>query len=155
MNDYTISFTVDQSPGDVFDAINNIQGWWGEDVQGSNSSVGDEFTYRVQDVHYCRLKVTELVPDEKVTWLVLENHMTFVEDQTEWVGTTISFEIGRRNQQTEVRFSHLGLKSQFECFDVCSNAWGSLMSISLPSLIRTGTGKPYRKSGVRAGDAVT
>jgi hypothetical protein len=154
MTDYTISFTVDQSPGDVFDAINNIRGWWGEDVQGSNSSVGDEFTYRVQDVHYCRLKVTELVPAEKVTWLVLENYMTFVEDQTEWVGTTISFEIRQSSHGTEVRFSHLGLKSQFECFDVCSNAWGSLMGISLPSLIRTGTGKPYRKSGVRAGDAV-
>jgi hypothetical protein len=154
MNDYTTSFTVEQSPSEVFNAVNNVRGWWGEDVQGSSHNVGDEFTYRVEDVHYSKLRVTELVPNEKVSWLVLENHMNFVEDQTEWVGTTISFEIGRKNGQTEVRFAHLGLKSGFECFDVCSNAWGSLMRTSLPSLISTGIGKPYKKAGVRAGEAV-
>jgi uncharacterized protein YndB with AHSA1/START domain len=154
MNDYNVSFTVDQSPKEVFDAIINVRGWWGEDVQGSTSNVGDEFTYRVEGVHYCKLRVTELVPNENISWLVLENDMGFVEDQTEWVGTTISFEIGHANGQTGVRFTHIGLQSHFECFDVCSDAWGSLMHTSLPSLISTGTGKPYKKAGVRAGDAV-
>lgn len=55
MNDYTTSFVVDQSPKQVFDAINNVRGWWGEDVEGSNQNVGDEFTYRVQDIHYSKL----------------------------------------------------------------------------------------------------
>jgi hypothetical protein len=154
MNDHNISFAVDQSPKEAFDAIVNVRGWWGEDVQGRTSYVGDEFTYRVEGVHYCKLRVTELVANEKISWLVLENNMGFVEDQTEWVGTTISFEIGRENGQTEVRFTHIGLQSHFECFDVCSAAWGSLMHTSLPSLISTGTGKPYKKAGVRAGDAV-
>ena len=154
MNDYKISFIVEQSPKEVFDAIINVRGWWGEDVQGNTDTVGDEFTYRVEGVHFCKLRVTELIPNKKVTWLVLENNMSFVEDQTEWVGTTISFEIGRQNGQTEVRFTHVGLQSQFECFDVCSDAWGSLMHTSLPSLISTGTGRPYKKAGVRPGDAV-
>lgn len=126
----------------------------GEDVQGNTDTVGDEFTYRVEGVHFCELQVTELIPNKKVTWLVLDNNMSFVEDQTEWVGTTISFEIGRENGQTEVRFTHVRLQSQFECFDVCSDAWGSLMHTSLPSLISTGTGRPYQKAGVRPGDAV-
>jgi hypothetical protein len=154
MNDYKISFIVELRPKDVFDAIINVRGWWGEDVQGNTDTVGDEFTYRVEGVHFCKLRVTELIPNKKVTWLVLENNMSFVEDQTEWVGTTISFEIGRQNGQTEVRFTHVGLQSQFECFDVCSDAWGSLMHTSLPSLISTGTGRPYKKAGVRPGDAV-
>jgi len=60
------------------------------------------------------------------------------------VGTTISFDIAKNGDQTEVHFAHLGLLPQFECFGVCSNAWGSLMGSSLPSLIATGTGHPYK-----------
>ena len=144
MNDFTTSFVVNEGPDRVFQAINDVRGWWGEDVKGSNDKVGDEFTYRVQDIHYTKLRVVELVPGEKVVWQVLENHMNFVEDQTEWVGTKISFEIVRRGDRTEVRFAHLGLLPQYECFDVCSSAWGSLMHQSLPSLISTGAGHPYK-----------
>jgi hypothetical protein len=144
MNDFTTSFVVSQAPTEVFDAINNVRGWWGEDVEGSNEKVGDEFTYRVQDIHYSKLRVIELNPNEKVVWLVLDNRMNFVEDQAEWVGTTISFEIASKGDQTEVRFAHQGLVPEYECFGVCSNAWGSLMHSSLPSLITTGTGQPYK-----------
>ena len=70
--------------------------------------------------------------------------MNFVEDQQEWVGTTIAFEIVPKDGQTEVRFTHRGLDPAFECFDACSSAWGSLMHSSLPSLITTGIGHPYR-----------
>jgi hypothetical protein len=143
VNDFTTSFVVDQTPKEVFDAINNVRGWWGEDVEGSTDQVGAEFTYRNHDIHYSKIRITELIPNEKVEWLVLDNHMNFVEDQTEWVGTTISFEIARKGDQTEVRFAHPGLDPQFECFGVCSNAWGSLMHSSLPKLITTGTGQPY------------
>jgi uncharacterized protein YndB with AHSA1/START domain len=154
MKDFTASFVVDQTPEEVFKAINNVRGWWGQDVDGTNAKAGDEFTYRVQDVHYSKLRVIELVPNEKVVWQVLENHMTFVEDQTEWVGTQIRFDIHPRGDQTEVRFAHQGLVQQFECFDVCSNAWSSLMSDSLPKLIAAGQGHPYKKAGVQAGDRV-
>jgi hypothetical protein len=142
--DFTATFSVDRTPKDVFDAINNVRGWWGEDVEGNNNNVGDEFRYRVRDIHYSKLKVIERIPNEKVVWLVVDNHLNFVEDQSEWVGTKITFEIAPKGDQTEVRFSHLGLVPQYECFDVCSNAWGSLMHSSLPSLITTGKGNPYR-----------
>ena len=144
MKGFSTSFVVDQPPEKVFDAINNVRGWWGEDVEGSNEKVGDEFTYRVQDIHYSRLQVIERIPNEKVVWLVLDNRMNFVEDQTEWVGTKISFEITPEGEGTQVHFAHDGLVREYECFDVCSNAWGSLMQRSLPSLITTGAGQPYK-----------
>jgi hypothetical protein len=142
--DFTTTFLVDQTPEVAFDGINNVRGWWGEDIDGSNDNIGDEFTFRVRDIHYSKIKVIELVPNEKVVWLVLDNHFNYVEDQNEWVGTKISFKIASKGDQTEVRFAHLGLVPAFECYDVCSNAWGSLMHGSLRGLIATGTGQPYR-----------
>ncbi len=144
MNDFTASFVVEQAPEEVFAAINNVRGWWGEDVEGTNDKVGDEFTYRVQDIHYAHLQVVEFVPNEKVVWLVLDNHMSFIQDQSEWVGTRISVEMARKGRQTEVRFVHLGLTRHYECFHICSDAWSSLMRHSLPSLITTGKGEPYK-----------
>jgi hypothetical protein len=143
MGDFAASFVVDQSPAEVFAAINNVRGWWGEDVEGSTDKLGEEFTYRVQDVHYSKLRIVELVPSEKVVWLVLDNHISFVQDQTEWLNTKISFEIVPQGDKTEVRFVHIGLSDQFECADVCFNAWGFLMGQSLPNLIKTGKGQPY------------
>jgi hypothetical protein len=43
--DYTTSFTVDQSLEEVFDVINDVRGWWSEEIDGSTDKLGGEFTY--------------------------------------------------------------------------------------------------------------
>ena len=147
MNDQNLSFafTVDKTPEEAFAAINNVRGWWSGNIEGSTDKVGDEWTYRYEDVHYSKQRVTELVPGERVVWLVLDGFLNFVEDKTEWTGTEIRFDISRKGDQTEVRFTHVGLVPEFECFGACSNAWGGYVSGSLRSLITTGTGRPNKK----------
>lgn len=76
---------------------------------------------------------------------MLDNYFNFTEDKSEWKGTNVSFEISRKGNKTEVRFAHLGLVPEYECYDVCSNAWGSYINGSLKSLITTGKGKPNPK----------
>lgn len=144
MNDhsYTTSFAVDRTPEDVFDAINNARGWWSEEIKGDTDKLGEVFTFRVKDVHYSKIRVTELVPGKKVVWRVLDNYMNFVDDQSEWIDTEIRFELSEKDGTTEVRFTHSGLIPDAECFDVCSNAWGFYIGGSLRSLITTGQGKP-------------
>ena len=138
--DFTTTFSVDHTPAEAFQAINNVRGWWSEEIEGSTDTLGAEFTYRYKDIHYCKLKLIEVIPDKKVVWLVLDNYFNFTEDKSEWKGTKITFEVSRKGDETEVRFTHLGLVPEYECYGVCSNAWGSYINASLRSLITTRKG---------------
>src|SRR4051794_37744606 len=149
---YTTSFTVQQTPAEVFDAINDVRSWWMTTVDGDNSAVGDEFSYRVPGIHFCRMRVTELVPGEKVVWTVVDNHMGFIEDQREWKGTEIRFELAGTDGGTEVRFTHEGLVPTYECFDICHEPWTFYIQDSLRSLAATGQGKPSDPDTLSLGD---
>ncbi|TLZ35299.1 MAG: SRPBCC domain-containing protein, partial [Gammaproteobacteria bacterium] len=106
---YTISYTVDQSPEKVFDAINNVRGWWSGEIDGPTDKLGAEFTYRYQDLHRTTQKITELVRGKKVVWHILDSHINFVKDKAEWNGTDVVFEIAKKGAKTELRFTHAGL----------------------------------------------
>jgi hypothetical protein len=142
---FTATFTVDRTPEEVFAAINDVRGWWSGDIDGATDQLGAEFTYRYADVHFSKQRITELVPGEKVTWLILDSYLSFAEDKTEWNGTTVTFHIAKQGGQTQVRFTHIGLVPAYECFDNCSNAWGFYIRGSLRDLITTGTGQPNDK----------
>jgi hypothetical protein len=135
---FTTRISVDQTPKQVFDAINDVAGWWSGEIEGNAGQLGDEFTYRYKNFHRSRQRVTELVSGKKVVWLVLESSLNFVEDKSEWNGTRISFEIAKKGNKTQIRFTHVGLAPDHECYGACSNAWGSLINGNLRSLITTG-----------------
>jgi hypothetical protein len=143
--DYNTSFTVDQSPEQVFDAINNVRGWWSGEIDGPTDNLGAEFTYRYQDLHRSTQKITELVRGKKVVWRVLDAKLNFVKDKDEWNGTDIVFEIARKGDKTELRFTHVGLAPAIECYGKCAGAWGFYINESLRSLITTGRGDPNAK----------
>ena len=78
-------------------------------------------------------------------WHVVDNFFAFTEDKTEWKDTEVRFEIARRGDKTALIFTHLGLVPDYECFDVCSNAWSFYVNTSLRGLIRTGQGLPNQE----------
>jgi hypothetical protein len=140
--DYTLAFTVDQTPEEALQAINDVRSWWSGDVEGDTATLGGEFTYRVAGVHYSVQKITELALGKKVVWHVTDARLEFVKDKEEWRGTDIVFEIGRKGAKTEVQFTHKGLASAFECYGDCSNAWGMLVNGNLRRRIATGKPQP-------------
>ena len=151
MNDqsYTTSITVDRPAREVFEAINDVRSWWNEDLTGETDRVGAEFVHEVKGIHRAKIQVTELVSGKTVVWRVLENWMSFIDDQREWVGTEIRFDLTDTIGGTEIRFRHVGLVPDYECFDVCDVAWSFYIQQSLRSHITTGAGQPNESPGER------
>lgn len=140
--DFTVSFIVEQTPQQVFEAINDVPAWWSGEFKGNADKLGDEFSYEVPGIHFSRQKVTESVPGKRVVWRVTEARLEFVKDKGEWAGTDIVFDIAKQGAKTELRFTHKGLASGFECYKDCSNAWGALVNGNLRKLIATGQPQP-------------
>jgi hypothetical protein len=139
---YSISFAVDQDPEQVFHAINNVRGWWSGEIEGETDKLGAEFTYRYQNMHRSKQKITELVPNKKVVWHILDSSLSFLREKSEWTGTEIVFDVLAKDGKTEVRFTHVGLAPQIECYGRCSNAWRLLVNGNLRKLITTGKTQP-------------
>ena len=141
---YSIAFTVDQSPEEVFDAINNVRGWWSEEIVGQTDKLGAQFAFQYRDLHRTTQKITELVPGRRVAWHIVESDIGFVKDRAEWLGTDVVFEIARKGSGTELRFTHVGLVRTIECYEGCSGAWDFYVKKSLRELIATGKGRPNK-----------
>jgi len=115
---YTTTISVDKTPKEVFATINHVRGWWSEEIEGRTDKLGAEFNYHFEDVHRCKFKITEFEPGKKVVWHVLDNYFNFTEDKSEWKNTDVVFEIAKKGDKTEVRFTHVGLVPAYECYNI-------------------------------------
>jgi hypothetical protein len=141
-SDFTTNILVEQTLEEAFNAVNNVRGWWSEEIEGNTDKLGDVFQYHYEDVHRCQIKLIEVVPNKKVVWLILDNYFKFTQDETEWKGTTVIFDINEKDGKTEVKMTHVGLVPEYECYDICREGWSNYIQNSLRSLITTGIGKP-------------
>ena len=106
-SDFTTTILVDQTPEEVFNAINNVRRWWSENIKGSTDELNGEFDYHYKDVHRCKVKIIELVPAQKVVWLITDNYFSFTKDKSEWKGTRIIFEIYKQGNKTRpIKIKH-------------------------------------------------
>lgn len=144
-DDYATVIEFDNNPGDVYTAINQVDRWWTENFEGSTTQLNDEFTVTFGET-FVKLKVAELVDNQKVVWDVIDCHKHFVKNTREWVGTRICFEItGAGDKKSRLSFTHKGLSNALECFDICCSGWNGYLHGSLISLITTGEGTPDKK----------
>ena len=144
---FEVTVDVNNSADQVFAAINNVRGWWSEEIEGSTDKLNEVYFYHFKDVHRCTIKVAELIPGKRVVWEVLDNYFSFTEDKSEWIGNKIVFDIYDPGDKTQLTFSHVGLIPQYECYAVCEEAWTNYITNSLRKLIETGKGEPNPKEG--------
>jgi len=138
--DLTILISINKTPKEAYEAINDVKAWWIGDIEGRADKVGSEFTYRYKDFHKSTQKVIELVPGKKVVWHVEEANLSFAKNKKEWEGTNIVFEISTKGDQTEIKFTHHGLTPEVECYEACSGGWEFYITKSLTNLLTKGKG---------------
>jgi len=125
---FQYSFTSSKNTAIVFAHLINPKNWWvglfGEIIEGKSESINDEFSFRAGDgVHYSNQKLTELIEDKKIVWLVTESNLSFLKNNDEWARTKICFNIEKVGDKTKITFTHDGLTPQIECYSNCTNAW--------------------------------
>ncbi|AEV99162.1 ATPase [Niastella koreensis] len=145
--DFTTSIEVNQTPAEVFKAVTNPRAWWSLEIEGNTEKLNEIFNYHYKDAHRAQMKLIEVVPDKKVVWQVLDNYFNFTQDEHEWKGNTIVFEITPKGNKTLLQFTQVGLTPEEECYDICEKAWGNYIESSLYNLITTGKGEPNPKEG--------
>ncbi|MGV3764866.1 MAG: SRPBCC domain-containing protein [Chitinophagaceae bacterium] len=142
---FTTTITVNQTPEKAFDSIKNFRAWWSEEIEGNTDQLNENFFYHYKDIHWCKLKLIEMIPGKKLVYLVLNNRFNFIADQTEWVNTQLVFDVSTEEGHTKIQFTHEGLVPAYECYNVCHDAWSGYINKSLFNLITTGTGAPNPK----------
>lgn len=146
-DNFTSTIWVEQKPAIAFSAIKNFRAWWSDDIAGETDKLNEIFFYHYKDVHLCKIKLIEIIPDKKLVYQVVDNQFNFTQDKTEWINTKLIFDITEDGDKTKVQFIHEGLVPEYECYQICNDAWTSYIQGSLQSLISSGVGKPNPKVG--------
>ena len=136
---------MDKSPEEVFNAVNNVRGWWSGEITGKTDKLDSIWEYRYKDMHRSKQKITELVPGKKIVWKVIDSYLSFIKNKEEWNGTSIVFNITKKGNKTELHFTHVGLIPKIECYEACTDAWGFYIKTSLRNFIMNGNGQPNPK----------
>ncbi len=142
---YQTSVLIKAGTLGVFKAITErIDEWWGEvDRQPSGTGV----TFRVSfGEAFWTFRVTTFEPEHLVTWECIESnqvHAGLMGIKEEWLGTQLHWQIATEEESaTRLCFTHEGLVPDFNCYEVCSDAWGYFIGSSLKELVERGQGQP-------------
>jgi len=129
---FTYSFETAKRPEEIFGLLLQIPQWWSglyeETIKGKSDKVNDTFSFAAGGgAHYTEQKVVELVPGQKITWLVTKANLSFLQQPEEWEGTRFGFTLGEGQKKTVVTFVHEGLVPEIECYDACSMGWNGYL----------------------------
>lgn len=142
---YQATITVNKSANEVFNSINNVSGWWSENLKGDSKNPDGVFTIDFGPDSFVTHELIEVVPNKKVVWLVTDCYLPWLTDKTEWTNTKMSFDISAKGNATEINFTHIGLVPEAECYDMCIKGWDQYIKGSLLKLITEGEGQPQKK----------
>ena len=122
----------------VYDTVATKEGlaqFWTSHVEG-DSEVGAKLSFFFgRPEPSVVMEVVELRPDERVQWRC-------VEGASEWVGTTVTFDLKRGDGETVMLFTHADWREPVEFMHHCSTKWATVL-IGLRSGLEGGAFTPF------------
>jgi uncharacterized protein YndB with AHSA1/START domain len=132
---------IKASEAQVYKAISTLEGlakWWTEEVEGDEQLGGKiEFTFRSENGEIkgqMIMEVSQLNPGKNVHW-------NCTEGPEEWIGTCITFDLSKQDDQVILIFGHRKWREAVEFTAHCSMKWAVFL-LSLREYVETGKGKP-------------
>jgi len=132
---------VNASAAEAMKKISEVKKWWAKKVKGKTEKVNDKFVVDFGET-FVDFKISELIPNQKVVWIVTDCHLDWINNKKEWNGTEVVFKISEKKNSTQIDFTHVGLVPSFECYEDCETGWTEHVTESLVKFINEGKGMP-------------
>ena len=82
--------------------------------------------------------ISELVPNKKVTWKILDCNLPWFKDKKEWNNTEVVFLISEENGKTTIDFTLIGLVPEVDCYETCEKGWDGHITRDLVKFMNEG-----------------
>lgn len=137
---------IEAEAHDVFEALTTKAGldrWWGPVVH-AEPRVGSivEFDHGLGSSML--MEITDLIPDQRVTWRCVSHFDNADNPASEWEGQTLSFELSARapvallggtQDVTVLRFRVTGWPDAARWYGFCNAAWGETLGVKLRNAV--------------------
>lgn len=144
--DIQVTIAVSATAEQAFDAICRVSDWWASDLDGETTGLDSEFKVCFGET-WVNFRITQFEPGRVVAWYVSDSNLPWLNDKTEWTGTTVRFEIANKGSDTSITLTHVGLHPGVECYENCNLGWNFYVGQSLSKLIADGQGMPNSRQG--------
>ena len=139
--DFSYSLIVKTSAKETMKRISEVNLWWAKKFKGEAVKLNDEFSVYFGDT-FVDFKISEVIPDTKIIWLVTDCNLDWIKAKKEWKDTECIWTLTEKDGKTTIDFIHKGLTPEVECFKDCKTGWTRHLKGSLQKLIDNGKGFP-------------
>ena len=141
---FHLELALAAAPAAVYAALTThtgLSGWWSKDCE-VGTAVGATSTFRFGATSKT-MAIEALEPEREVRWRCIAcdiNHPQIMQKDG-WLGTVLTFRLEAQGNGTLLRFTHLGLTPEVECYGLCSAGWRHCLG-SLRRYVESGAGAP-------------
>jgi len=139
---YQCTITAAIPAGEAFEKINRVKDWWAINFNGNTHNLRDRFTVHFARTTWGKMEITEMVPNQRIVWKVVDCYLSIFQNPYLWKGNQIIWDISPDEDGTRVTMTHVGLTPEVECYEDCRKGWNFYVGESLFKLLTEDKGLP-------------